>query len=161
LICFSAVQALVLAIIVNAWCRPPASFAPQFGLLLGLAAAGVALGLAISAVAPTEELAITLIPMAIIPQILLSGVIAPLSGLSKHLARWLSTAYWGNRGLSALLPQEKLRQVGMEQGAAAESGLVVLAHAVVFVLFAVAVLYWQGRRSGLGKLLRRGKATTA
>ncbi len=151
LICFSGVQVLVLAIIVNAWCRPPASFVAQCGLLMCLAAAGVALGLAISAVAPTEEMAITLIPMAIIPQILLSGVIAPLSGLSKHLAQWLSTAYWGNRGLSSLLPQDKLRQAGMELGTVPESVLVVLGHSVVFVLFAIMLLYWQGRRSGMGK----------
>jgi hypothetical protein len=159
LFCFSGVQVLVLAIIVDSWCHPPASFAAQCVFLICLAGAGVALGLAISAVAPTEEMAITLIPMAIIPQILLSGVIAPLSGLSKHLAQWLSTAYWGNRGLSALLPQDKLSQPGMEQGSAVESALVVLIHTVVFVLFALAVLYWQGRRGGMGKLLRRVKAT--
>jgi len=68
-----------------------------------LAFTGVALGLAISAAAPTEEMAITLIPMAIIPQIILSGMIAPVEKLSKRLAEWLITVYWGNRGLDALL----------------------------------------------------------
>ena len=50
----------------------------------------IALGLAISAAAPTEEMAITLIPVAILPQIILSGVIAPLTGLSKFLAQTLT-----------------------------------------------------------------------
>src|SRR5262249_32840396 len=61
LLLFSGVQALVLAGIVQLWCHPPGSFAGQCLMLTALAGAGVALGLAISAAAPTEEMAITLI----------------------------------------------------------------------------------------------------
>ena len=83
---FSGMQVVVLAGIVKSWCDPPGGFAEQWLVLTCLAAAGTALGLAISAAAPTEEMAITLIPVAILPQIILSGVIAPLEGLSKLLA---------------------------------------------------------------------------
>jgi ABC-type multidrug transport system ATPase subunit/pSer/pThr/pTyr-binding forkhead associated (FHA) protein len=144
---FSGVQVLVLAGIVKLWCDPPGAFAGQCLLLSCLAAAGVALGLLISAVAPTEEMAITLIPVAILPQIILSGVIAPLDGLSKFLAQAFISAYWGNRGLDALLTADQARQAGVEQGEFVSAVLVVLGYAGVFILAALVVLYWQGRRA--------------
>ena len=72
-------------------------------VLLALALAGVTLGLAISAMAASEEVAITLIPMAVIPQIILSGAISPLEGISEALALVGISKYWGKRGLDACL----------------------------------------------------------
>jgi len=69
----SALQTLLLFGVVCVWCHPPGWLAAQLLVLLTLALAGVTLGLAISAFAATEEMAITLIPMAVIPQIILSG----------------------------------------------------------------------------------------
>jgi ABC transport system ATP-binding/permease protein len=158
LVFFSGVQALVLAGIVQFWCHPPGAFAGQCVLLTALAGAGVALGLAISAAAPTEEMAITLIPVAVVPQIILSGVIAPLEGWSKFLAQMLITGYWGNRGLDALLSEDDARLAGLKQGTFAGALVVVLAHAFVFVLIALGVLFWQGLGARtLGNLLRRAK----
>jgi hypothetical protein len=114
--------------------------------------------LAISALAPTEEMAITLIPMAIIPQIILSGMIAPVKGLSKTLAQWLITVYWGNRGLGALVPEDVIKAAfpPVEQGKVPGAILLVCVHTLVFVLAALGVLFWQGQRTGiLGKLIRR------
>jgi ABC-type multidrug transport system ATPase subunit/pSer/pThr/pTyr-binding forkhead associated (FHA) protein len=164
LVLFSGLQTLVLALIVRAWCNPPGAFAGQCLFLLSLSVAGTALGLAISAAAPTEEMAITLIPVAIIPQIILSGMIAPVKGLSKTLARSLITVYWGNRGLDALLPEDLAKAAfpPLEQGSAPGASLVVCAHACVFVLAALGVLFWQGWRArGLGNLIRRVKAVTS
>ncbi len=144
---FVELQVLVLAGIVNWWCGPPAGFAEQCLVLTCLAAAGVALGLAISAAAPTEEMAITLIPLAVLPQIILSGVIAPLSGLSKSMAESLITAYWGNRGLDALLTADQAHAAGVDQGTLAGAVLVVLVHTGLLILAAFAVLSWQGRRT--------------
>jgi ABC-type multidrug transport system ATPase subunit len=156
LLFFSGVQALVLAVVVQLWCHPPGAFAGQCLLLPILAGAGVALGLAISAAAPTEEMAITLIPVAVVPQIILSGVIAPLEGWSKFLAQLMITGYWGNRGLDALLSEDDARLAGLKQGSFAGSLLVVVVHGLVFVLIAVGVLFWQGRGARtLGNLLRR------
>ncbi len=144
---FSGLQVLVLASIVKLWCDPPGAFGGQCLLLASLAAAGVALGLAISAVAPTEEMAITLIPVAILPQIILSGVIAPLKGLSTFLAQTLITAYWGNRGLDALLTADQARAAGVDHGTLLSALLVVLSHASLFILTALVVLFWQGGRA--------------
>ena len=145
LVLYSAVQGVVLAAIVKAWCHSPGNILEQCFLLTSLAAAGVALGLAISAAAPSEEMAITLIPVAVIPQIILAGVIAPLEGLSLFLAQTLITAYWGNRGLQALLLKDDVKALDLDQGALWGSALVVLLHAAVFVLVALGVLFWQGR----------------
>ncbi len=144
---FSGLQVLVLVSIVNQWCAPPGGFAAQWGMLTCLAAAGTALGLAISAAARTEEMAITLIPVAILPQIILSGAILTMEGLSEFLAQTFITTYWGNRGLDALLTADQARAAGLKQGTLTSALLVVLSHAAVFIAAALAVLLWQGRRA--------------
>jgi hypothetical protein len=158
LVLFSGLQALALVGLAQVWCHPPGAFAFKCVLLTTLSAAGVALGLAISAASPTEEMAITLIPVAVMPQIILSGVIAPLEGLSKLLAQTLITAYWGNRGLQALLPAKDAELIDLKQGSLAGSMLVVLVHGALFVLVALVVLFWQGRGARvMGNLMRRVK----
>jgi ABC-type multidrug transport system ATPase subunit len=150
----SCLQAALLFAIVRAWCHPPGPWAPELAVLLMLALAGVTLGLAISALAPTEEMAITLIPAAVIPQIILSGVIAPLDGVSKALALLGVSTYWGKRGLDACLPADVARAApGLEQHSTGGTLLVLLAHAAAGMVVALAVLYWQNRR-------RRGRAAT-
>jgi ABC-type multidrug transport system ATPase subunit/pSer/pThr/pTyr-binding forkhead associated (FHA) protein len=152
---FVELQILVLAGVVKEWCAPPGGFAEQCLVLTCLAAAGVALGLAISAAAPSEETAITLIPLAILPQIILSGVIAPLSGLSKAMAENLITAYWGNRGLDALLTADQARAAGVDRGTLAGAVLVVLMHTGLLIVAAFVVLSWQGHRTRPRAVLMR------
>ncbi|HWG44796.1 MAG TPA: FHA domain-containing protein [Gemmataceae bacterium] len=151
---FSWLQTVLLFAIVRIWCEPPGSFAGELTVLLALALAGVTLGLAISACAPTEEMAITLIPMVVIPQIILAGLIAPLSGLSKVLAVMGVSTYWGKRGLDACLPAKVAQAMpGLEQHSIGVAVLVLLTHALVCIALALAVLHWQNRR-------RRGLART-
>jgi ABC-type multidrug transport system ATPase subunit len=126
---FSWLQAMLLFAVVRAWCRPPGEAAGELGVLLALA--GVTLGLALSACAATEEMAITLIPMAVIPQIIPSGTIAPLEGLSKTLAQVGISTYWGKRGLDACLPKSIAEAIGLEQQSPGAAVLVLLAHAAV------------------------------
>ncbi len=155
---FSWLQALLLFGIVRAWCHPPGLAGQALTVLLTLALAGVTLGLAISAFAATEEMAITLIPMAIIPQIILSGAISPLEGVSKVLALLGISTYWGKRGLDAGLPEKVARAVlpsGLEQHSTGVALLVLLAHAVACIVVSLAVLHWQNRRRGLAALLGR------
>jgi len=155
LLLFSSVQTVLLFVLVHSWCGPPGPERAECGLLLALAATGVTLGLAISALAPTEEMAATLIPMVIIPQIILSGVIAPLKDLSEKLAMGLITTYWGTRGLDALLPEAVAKVIGLKQESARDAALVLAGHALVFVLIALLCLWLQGRRSkGRGRVRR-------
>jgi ABC-type multidrug transport system ATPase subunit/pSer/pThr/pTyr-binding forkhead associated (FHA) protein len=154
----SWVQAVLLYAVVRAWCGPPGPATGQLLVLLALAQAGVTLGLAISACSATEEMAITLIPMAVIPPIILSGTIAPLEGWSEALALAGVSTYWGKRGLDAGLPESVARAVpgGLEQHSTGVAVLVLLAHAAAGVAVALAVLHWQNRRQGrLATLLGR------
>ena len=83
LVLIALVQVTLLFAIVRTWCGPPGSGASQWATLAVLSAAGTALGLLISAVARTEEVAVALVPIAVMPQIILAGVIAPLTGLAR------------------------------------------------------------------------------
>jgi ABC-type multidrug transport system ATPase subunit len=160
---FSGAQAVLLYAVVRTWCGVQVQPALGMAVLLLLALAGVTTGLAISAFSKTEEMAITLVPVAVIPQIILSGVIAPLSGWSKALALAGCTTYWGNRALegagclseslAAAVSPDPLRQHWPWPAL-----LVLLLHAAAGVALALALLYRQGRRGrGPASLLRPGK----
>lgn len=153
---FSCLQAVLLFAVVRAWCSPPGPWFPELLVLMALALAGVTLGLAISAFAATEEMAITLIPMAVIPQIILSGAISPLEGVTKVLALAGISTYWGKRGLDAALPSDVAAvPPGVEQHSTTSAVLVLLLHAAVCIIAALVVLLWQNRRRrGLVAMLR-------
>jgi ABC-type multidrug transport system ATPase subunit/pSer/pThr/pTyr-binding forkhead associated (FHA) protein len=155
---FSWLQTVLLFAVVRSWCSPPGPFVSELGVLLALALAGVTLGLAISALSATEEMAITLIPVAVIPQIILSGAISPLEGLSKALAVAGIATYWGKRGLDGCLPEDVAKlSPGLVQHSSAAAVLVLLAHAAVGVAVALALLRWQNRRRGSKVLFARGR----
>jgi hypothetical protein len=116
----------------------------ELAVLLGLALAGVSLGLAISAFATSEEMAITLIPMAIIPQIILSGAIVALGTAAEWLAMLTVSVYWGKRGLDACLPEHDPAAVSSQAAISA-----LLLHACAGVTVALSLLYWQSRRTRL------------
>src|ERR1700730_9284667 len=71
LVFMSLVQVTLLFGIVRLWCGPPGSMAGQWATLAMLAVSGTALGLLISALAGTEEVAAALVPIAVMPQIIL------------------------------------------------------------------------------------------
>ena len=69
-------QATLLFTIVRVWCGPEGNVFLQLVTLAALAVVGTMVGLLISAVARSEEVAIALVPIAVIPQIILAGVSA-------------------------------------------------------------------------------------
>jgi energy-coupling factor transporter ATP-binding protein EcfA2 len=150
---FSWFQAVLLFVLVRAVCNPPGPFVSEQCVLLALALAGVTLGLALSACAATEEMAITLIPMAVIPQIILSGTISQLKGVAEVLAMVGVSTFWGKRGLDASLPKSVAEMApNLQQHSTPVAILVLLAHAAAAaVAVALVVLHWQDRR-------RRGAA---
>ncbi len=58
---------------------------PQFIVMLLTAAVGIALGLFISALVKTSEMATSLIPLILIPQIIFSGLIGVPTGINKFV----------------------------------------------------------------------------
>lgn len=76
-------------------------FAPlveSFVTLLLTTGAGSALGLVISAAARTNDRAISIVPLALIPQILFAGLIFTIEGIATPLA-WLTASHWAMQAL--------------------------------------------------------------
>jgi energy-coupling factor transporter ATP-binding protein EcfA2 len=145
LVLIALAQVTLLFGIARTWCDPPGSVVGQWLVLAVLAVAGTALGLLISAFARTEEVAVALVPIAIMPQIILAGVIAPLSGVAEVLAKGLITAHWAEQALEALLPERDLSLLGRNPAGYAGSLLAVLLHLVVFAAATFLLLWLQDR----------------
>jgi ABC-2 type transporter len=106
--------------------------------------AGTAVGLFISAAARSEEVAMALVPIAVIPQIILAGVVAPLNGLVRFLARGFITVYWAQEALEQLLPDADLTILGQQKETFLRPWTIVLAQAAVGAAATFFVL-WQTR----------------
>lgn len=134
-------QTLGLFVLVTMGCHVPGSGLLQVCLLCGLALAGVAIGLAISTLATTEEAAISWVPVILIPQILLAGLIAPLEGWNETFAKAVVTSYWGQRSLLASLPDYLDASTEIVGGA-----VMILLHLMLGGV--VAILTLRGQSSG-------------
>ena len=102
------VQASLLFSVVRIWCRPAGSAPLEWMMLSVLAIVGVTVGLVISALARSEEVATALVPIVVIPQIILAGVISPLSGPARWVAKGFITVYWTQMAMERLLPDSEL-----------------------------------------------------
>lgn len=145
LIPISVAQACLITFLVHMFCDPPGDRALVYLVLSMTAAVRVTLGLLLSAVSTSEDMAVTLVPIALIPQIALAGVVAPLEGVAKLLAQVGVTAYWANNGLQAGLP-ESLLMLGIIQKSSVTEAMVILAcHGIAFGATTLVVLNLQGR----------------
>ena len=97
--------------------------------------------------AKTEDQAVTLVPLVLIPQIVLAGVIASLSGWLETFSQLTITAYWGMRTLVPTLDEPLPEQLGAEEWSTM-TGLVMLCmNFVVFVAAAQAIQFLRDRRN--------------
>ncbi len=133
-------QATMLFGIVRPWCHPPGQAAAQWATLAALAVAGTAVGLLISAVARTEEVATALVPIAVIPQIILAGLVVPLKGFVKYLARGFITVYWGQQAIERLLSDTDRMLLKREKAEWVVALLVILLHALAAAVATVVIL---------------------
>jgi ABC-type multidrug transport system ATPase subunit len=145
LVLIAWIQASFLLGIIRLWCGPSGSAAAQWVVLAALGAAGTMLGLLISVLAHTEEVAAALVPIAIIPQIILAGVIAPLRGLGRLLADGLITSHWAAGALDALLPEQWPHLLQSGRPSYRMQVAVVFIHVLVFAAATLVVLWRQGR----------------
>ncbi|MGC1524644.1 MAG: ATP-binding cassette domain-containing protein [Phormidesmis sp.] len=105
---------LMVGVILLAFAAPSSPLIP-WGLGLGLTnfltiLASVSLSLMVSALVKTENAANNLLPLIMIPQIILSGVLFDLSGLSEKLSwltisRWSVGAYGSLININAMVPE--------------------------------------------------------
>ena len=152
----SLLQTAILFIIVRVWCNLPGTFVAQWLTLGGLAVTGTSVGLLISAIARSEEMATALVPVVVIPQIILAGVVAPLSGLAKWLAKGLISVHWAQEALERMLPADDLSLLNRKSESWFFPFCVVLIHLIVSAGLTVVVLGGLGR----GAESRRGRAFT-
>jgi ABC transport system ATP-binding/permease protein len=76
-------QCALLVLIVKLGCRVHSPWLPLLGCLLLSTLVGTALGLLISAIAASSEVAISLVPIAILPMVMLGGMMQPVHGMDQ------------------------------------------------------------------------------
>ena len=125
-------------------------------LLLSLSSVtGVSIGLAISAMSTTEDLAVTIVPITLIPQIILAGLIAPLADLTRVFSQTFISSYWSYQGLLYSLSkplQDRLRDASaldLEELYTQSAVCSLLgSHIAFFALLAIVALYARDIRHG-------------
>jgi ABC-type multidrug transport system ATPase subunit len=145
----SILQATLLFGIVSAGCQLEGNSFAQWMILCALSVTGVALGLFLSVVSKTEDMAITLVPLTLIPQIVLAGLIAPLEGFADFLAKGFVTAHWGFEAAGATLPSDfdAVSRSGTENWAG--SFAMILVHFAFFAGAAMVLLIIQEKRGAV------------
>lgn len=99
---FAAIQSLLFTLIITinfsnddpSWEAPAKTF--LWMLFVSLAAS--MMGLLLSAIVSTTEKVMTLVPIALIPQIMLAGVVAKISSPLVEALSYLTLSRWGNEG---------------------------------------------------------------
>jgi hypothetical protein len=100
---FAMAQLVVAAILVTLFAEAlPGGLLPQLPALLIGCAAGTAVGLVISAFADTRDQATTIVPLALVPQLILAGVLVPkLPALASVFAKLAVSGYWLTEALKS------------------------------------------------------------
>ena len=86
-------------------------FRPEVGVqataLLLTSCAGMLMGLLVSALVKSEDKAMAIVPILLIPQVIFSGAMLPLSRLAETIARWLIVAFWAFDAMLHGLPHSE------------------------------------------------------
>ncbi len=117
----SAIQSFLFIAIVSvyfagdevAWTAPLASF--LWMVLIALTA--TLMGLVLSAAVNSTEKVMTLVPLALIPQIMLAGVVTKITSPLVEVLSYFTLSRWGTEGLAVLqenIVTEKLASTGSE-----------------------------------------------
>jgi hypothetical protein len=93
-------------------------------------------------------MAVTLVPVAIIPQVILAGLIWPIDGFAEFLSNLFISCYWGYGNLMATLPDGIAETAGYGDWSYLSAGIVIL-HTLLVVVAANAVLYAADKRLSL------------
>ncbi len=91
----------------------PGWLIPQLFIVALTAMVGIALGLFVSAIVKTSEMATSLVPLILIPQILFSGLVGVPAGASKVIGT-LMPATWAFDGLKQFSTLDTLQEEGSD-----------------------------------------------
>lgn len=124
---FGILQVALLFGIVYELSSVPGDAVQQFLCMTVSVLAGTATGLFLSALARTEDQASTLVPIALIPQILLAGVVVPdLPRLADLVAHAVISGFWVYRSMESVLKSDFPKSH--------DALLILAAHTLVFLL---------------------------
>jgi len=111
--------------------------------LVGAMVTGCACGLLISSMSSTIDQAVILVPIALIPQILMSGaVVSPLPSLADAIARAGISAFWINRA--------QLEAIGLMTVERLPGTAVLMLHSLTYLAAAAYMLTWRDHRRRTG-----------
>ena len=102
------VQCLLLLTVVSVSLSLPGDFLPRLLLLSASAFAASAMGLAISAFVDTNDKAIAMVPILLIPQVVLSNALTTLTGINLWVAKLSMISFWGYDAFKATLSPDIL-----------------------------------------------------
>ena len=108
ILCF--IQCTLFLIVVASLVEISGNFYQQVFILFLSAMAATTMGLAVSALVDSNDKAISMVPLLLIPQVVLSGAIVELNSNSEWIARFTTIAYWAFDAMKNSL-SEQIRSV--------------------------------------------------
>lgn len=138
-------QALTLGGLVFAIVGVPASPVQAIVMLITAILTGTGLGLLISSATHSQEQATTLVPIVLIPQIVMAGVIAPIDGIAETIGQIFVAGYWIVQGLvdqelRFAMDSGRIQLLYPDQGQWLRALLVLLAHFAFYLQVAILIL---------------------
>jgi ABC-type multidrug transport system ATPase subunit/pSer/pThr/pTyr-binding forkhead associated (FHA) protein len=116
---FAFVQALLFSTIIYIGFQGTEPSWMAFGASVGwiwlLTLCATSLGLFISAVSSSLESAMTIVPLVLIPQVLLAGVVQPISSIVVEFLSYLTPIRWGNEGMMLIQDRIHVGRAGLGQ----------------------------------------------
>jgi ABC-type multidrug transport system ATPase subunit len=101
-----AIQCVTLLGVLSALLSMPGSFTARAAALFLSALAATALGLTVSALVNTNDKAVAMIPILLIPQIVLANAIVDLEGTVELVAKLSMISFWGFDCMKATLADD-------------------------------------------------------
>jgi hypothetical protein len=158
---FTVLQLAVVYVLIAVLAEKiPGDRLEQFLLLVIGALAGTAIGLLISAFANTRDQATIIVPLALVPQLVLAGVLVPrLPDLAVNVAKVAVSGYWlieamksvfiGAEGPIRVVDAHTGTLVNMTAEPAGFSATIVAAQALTFLALAYLVTLLRHGRGGV------------
>ena len=103
-----SIQCLLLLAVVSALSDLPGSFAERLGALVLAGLASSAMGLTISTLVNSNDKAIAMVPILLIPQVILSGAVVKLGETAELIAKFSMVSYWAFDAMKASFDEATL-----------------------------------------------------
>lgn len=159
----TVIQVVLLLYLVGIYTGLPGTFSSQVISISLIGICGVCTGLLISTISKNTDMAVTLVPVAIIPQVILAGLIWPIDGFAEFLSNLFISCYWGYGNLMGTLPDGIAETAGYGEWSFLSAGIIIM-HTVLLVAAANAFLYAADKRlslkgTGIDKWLKTAAKT--